>query len=198
MKLIGLTGGVGMGKSASAHLLRSQQIPLVDTDDLAREVVEPGQPALEQVQTVFGHDIIGSDGRLRRDVLAQRVFSDPAARHALESILHPRIRQLWLAQADLWRKGGQPLGIVVIPLLFETNAHSELDFTICVACSHATQRQRLLDRGWSLAEIEQRIAAQWPVEKKMAAADFVIWTEGSLEVHAVQLQKILDKISRPA
>ena len=180
-----------MGKSNSARLLRLRSIPVVDTDDLARQVVEPGQSALAEVQRVFGAEIVGQDGHLRREELARRVFSDPAARKRLEDILHPRIRALWRAQMEVWRAEGRSLAVVVIPLLFETSAEAELDATICIACTRLTQHQRLLDRGWSPADIEQRVRAQWPIEIKMARADYVVWTEANLDVHADQLNRIL-------
>src|SRR5512136_369922 len=116
MKVLGLTGGIGMGKSTSAQLLRSRSVLVVDTDDLARQVVEPGQPALAEVQRDFGADIVGADGRLRRDELARRVFGAPAARLRLEAILNPPIRALWRAQMQTWRGEGRPLAVVVIPL----------------------------------------------------------------------------------
>jgi len=184
-----------MGKSAAAELLGSRGVPVVDTDDLARQVVEPGQPALAEVEQAFGADIVGADGRLQRHELARRVFADPAARKRLEAILHPRIRTLWRAQVDAWKKEGRSLAVVVIPLLFETSAEKELDATICIACTAATQHQRLLARGWSPAEIEQRIRAQWPVEVKMSKADYVIWTEAGLDVHADQLGRVLQTFS---
>jgi len=191
MLLLGLTGGVGMGKSTCAQLLRERNLPVVDTDDLARQVVEPGQPTLEEVRGAFGPEVIGADGRLVREQLARLVFADPAARRRLEGILHPRIRELWRAQAQAWRIEARPLAVVVIPLLFETGAEQELDATICIACSAATQRQRLLARGWTAQELEQRLAAQWPAEKKMERADYVIWTEGTLDLHARQLDRFL-------
>jgi len=197
MKIFGLTGGIGMGKSTADQLLRERGVAVVDTDTLARQIVEPGQTALAEIQTLFGKEMLASDGRLRRDELARRVFADATARKQLEDILHPRIRTLWLAQVDAWRAEGRPVAVVVIPLLFETNTASHFDATICVACSAATQQQRLLARGWSAEQIEQRISAQWPVEKKMALADFVVWTEGSMDVHAAQLERIL-KNSRAA
>ena len=191
MKVLGLTGGVGMGKSASAQLLVARGVAVVDTDDLARQVVEPGQHALAEIREAFGAEILGPDGRLRRGELARRVFADPAARTRLENILHPRIRALWRAQVETWRAEGRPLAVVVIPLLFETKAESELDATICVACSAATQHQRLQARGWSSAQIEQRLQAQWPTEMKIARADYLVWTEAGLDVHAPQIERIL-------
>jgi dephospho-CoA kinase len=191
MRLLGLTGGVGMGKSACADLLRGRGIPVVDTDILARQVVEPGQPVLEEIRALFGPEFIDVRGRLRRDLLGRRVFADPPARKQLESILHPRIRQLWRAQVQAWRAENHRLGVVAIPLLFETHAEAELDATICVACSRATQLERLQARGWPYEQIEQRIHAQWPIDDKIAKANYVIWSEGSLEIHAAQLDHIL-------
>ena len=191
MKTLGLTGGVGMGKSTSGSLFLARGVAVVDTDELARQVVEPGQPALEEVREVFGEDIVGKDGRLRRGELAKRVFAEPAARLRLESILHPRIRQLWHAQVDAWRAEGRAAAVVIIPLLFETKAETELDATVCIACSAASQHERLVARGWSAEQIAQRIEAQWPVEKKIALSDYVIWTEGEPDLHAQQIDRIL-------
>lgn len=191
MKLFGLTGGIGMGKSVSETFLRQRGVPVIDTDLLARQLVEPGQPALAEIQKIFGQAIVGSDGRLLRRELASRVFADPAARNQLEAILHPRIRALWKSQIAGWRAENLPLSAVIIPLLFETDAKPEFDAIICVACSASTQRQRLLARGWSSEQIEQRIQAQWPIEKKIAQSDYVIWTEGALDLHAAQLERIL-------
>ena len=191
MIVLGLTGGIGMGKSACAQLLRQRSVPVVDTDDLAREVVEPGQPALAEIRAAFGPQLIDADGQLLRSDLALLVFSDPAARQRLEGILHPRIRELWRAQLEKWRSENLSVAVVVIPLLFETGAEAELDATICVACSPATQIERLSARGWSREQIDQRNQAQWPIEQKLAKADYVIWTEASLDLHAVQLDRIL-------
>ena len=193
MRVFGLTGGLGMGKSASAQLLRAHGVAVVDTDDLARRVVEPGQPVLEQVRQLFGPEAVGPDGRLRRAELARRVFAQPAARKQLEALLHPSIRALWQSQVAAWRKEGRPCAVVIIPLLFETGAEAHLDATICVACSAATQRQRLLARGWTSEQTDHRLRAQWPVEQKMARADYVVWTEGGLDIHAAQLARIVSR-----
>jgi dephospho-CoA kinase len=197
MKVLGLTGGIGMGKSTAAQLLGSRGVAVVDTDDLARQVVEPGQPALAEVREAFGAGILAPDGQLRRDELARRVFADASARLRLESILHPRIRALWRAQMETWRAAGRSLAVVVIPLLFETKAEAELDATICVACSAATQHRRLVARGWPPEQIEQRLQAQWPIEKKMASADYLVWTEAGLDVHDAQIERILCLMSQP-
>jgi dephospho-CoA kinase len=194
VKLLGVTGGVGMGKSACANLLQQRGLPVIDTDQVARDIVEPGQAALLEVQRVFGPEIIDPEGRLRRDVLARRVFGDPSARKQLEAILHPRIRELWRAQIQTWRTHNHLLGVVTIPLLFETNAESELDAVVCVACRADTQAARLRARGWSAEQIAQRLAAQAPIEEKIAKSNYVIWSEGSLDIHAAQLDRILSRL----
>jgi dephospho-CoA kinase len=191
MKIFGLTGGVGMGKSIAAQLLRQHGAQVVDTDELARQLVQPGQPALSEIQAAFGENIVASNGQLRRDELAQIIFADANARKKLEAILHPRIRERWLAQIEVWRRENRPLAVVVIPLLFETRAESHFDKIICVACSAPAQRKRLLERGWTPEQIQQRLAAQWPVEQKIARADFVVWTDGTLDVHAQQIERII-------
>ncbi len=194
MKICGLTGGLGMGKSTAAQFLHERGAQIVDTDELARQLVQPGQPALSEIQAVFGKNIVAPNGELHRDELAQIVFADAAARKKLEAILHPRIQERWLAQIETWRRENRALAVVVIPLLFETRAESCFDKIICVACSAATQRNRLLERGWTLEQIAQRIAAQWPVEQKIARADFVVWTEGTLDAHARQIEHIFVKL----
>src|SRR6266404_2653652 len=113
MNLLGLTGGVGMGKSTASSLLADLKVPVVDTDVLARQMVEPGQPALAQIGATFGPEMMGPDGRLRRDALAKRVFADPAARQQLEAILHPPIREAWQAQVRVWREENLALGVVI-------------------------------------------------------------------------------------
>ncbi|MBI2929041.1 MAG: dephospho-CoA kinase [Verrucomicrobia bacterium] len=191
MKTFGLTGGIGMGKSTAAELLLQRGVALSDSDLIARQVVEPGQPALSEIARAFGAEMLDGAGRLRRDELARRVFSDHAARERLEAILHPRIRAVWQARVAEWRAAGRPVGVAMIPLLFETHAQSQFDATICLACSAATQRARLLARGWTPEQIDQRNRAQWPIEKKMGLADYVVWTEGSLAVLAEQLARII-------
>jgi dephospho-CoA kinase len=180
-----------MGKSFAANLLRQQGVSVVDTDELARQLVEPGRPALAEIERMFGKEVLSAAGRLCRAELARIVFADPSARQRLEAILHPRIRQLWQAQAEAWRQEGRAAAVVVIPLLFETDAAAQFDKIICVACSAATQHERLQARGWTGDQIAQRNAAQWPVAKKMELADYVIWSEGDKTVLEAQLRRII-------
>jgi dephospho-CoA kinase len=191
MQLFGVTGGVGMGKSTAGDLLRKQQVSVLDTDVIARQLVEPGQPALEEIVTRFGPSIRASDGTLDRKALGRIAFSDPAARADLEAILHPRIRATWEAGVKQWRAAGHSAGAVIIPLLFETKAAHLFDAVICIACSGATQWQRLRQRGWTDGEIRQRLEAQLPLEQKIAQSDYVIWTDTTVEAHAAQLNRII-------
>jgi len=194
MKLCGLTGGVGMGKSTAASFFSELGARIVDTDDLAHELVEPGQPALAEIQVEFGAGLIGADGRLRRDELARIVFSDGEARKKLEAILHPRIRDCWQKQVEIWRRENCHVAMVAIPLLFETGAEKDFDKIICVACSPAGQRERLRGRGWPADQIEGRIVSQLPVEQKIGRSHHVIWTEGSLASHRQQAGEVFNRI----
>lgn len=184
-----------MGKSTTAAFLQARGVKIVDTDHLARELTRPGQPALEEIKSAFGPGIISAEGSLRRDELANIVFTDPVARKKLEAILHPRIREQWLAQIEAWRKENVPLGIVVIPLLYETQAESRFDRIICVACSENSRQERLKARGWTPGQSQGRIAAQMRVTEKMGRAHFVIWTEGEMENHSRQVDGILGRMA---
>jgi dephospho-CoA kinase len=194
MKTFGLTGGVGMGKSTAAGFFSRHDVRVVDTDEIARRLVQPGQPALTEIESAFGKNLLAPNGSLKRDELARLVFNSVADRKKLEAILHPRIREGWLAQLEIWRKEKQPLAVVVIPLLFETGAESHFDKIICAACSSAAQRERLAARGWNAEQIRQRMAAQLPVEQKISRSHFVLWTEGSLASHARQVELVLGRI----
>ncbi|HEX9045525.1 MAG TPA: dephospho-CoA kinase [Verrucomicrobiae bacterium] len=195
MKLCGLTGGVGMGKSTAAGFFLQLGARIVDTDALAHELVQPGQPALREIAQEFGSNFIAADGTLKRAEMASLVFADAAARRRLEAILHPRIRERWRNEVELWRSQDCAVAMVAIPLLFETGAEHEFDRIICVACSAAQQRERLRGRGWGHDQISGRIAAQMPVEQKMARSHFVLWAEGSLEAHRRQVAEVFRRLT---
>lgn len=183
-----------MGKSTAAAFFKARGAKIIDTDRLAHQLVEPGQPALAEIKEHFGKEVVAPDGSLRRDVLADLVFADAAARKKLEAILHPRIRACWLDQAQAWRNENCPLAIVVIPLLHETKAEPHFDRIICVACSENSRQERLRGRGWDQKQIQGRIAAQMPVVEKISRADFVLWTEGAIENHSRQVDAILSRL----
>ena len=180
-----------MGKSTVAEILAQRSVAVVDTDDLARLLVRPGEPALEEIRGAFGSGVFHTTQELNREALAALVFRDESARKQLETILHPRIQRLWQAQLATWRSQGHKQAAVVIPLLFETNVESEFDTVVCIACSAKTQRQRLRRRGWSPEQIEQRVSAQMPIAEKMSRAHRVIWNEGDLDVLTQQCDRVL-------
>lgn len=194
MTLLGLTGGVGMGKSTAAMALRDLGLPVVDTDQLARQLTDPGQPALAEIARQFGGQYLAPDGHLRRDLMAGLVFQNADARQRLEAILHPAIRAAWRAEVEHWRSERVVAGVVVIPLLYEVGAECEVDRVVCVTCSAEAQRERLAARGWTPDQIARRMAAQWPIEKKMHRADYVIWAEGSLATLRAQLERVVAQL----
>lgn len=185
--LIGLTGGIATGKSTVAALLARCGAVVVDADQVAREVVEPGQPALADIAREFGPEYIGPDGRLRRDRMAERVFRDPEARRRLESIVHPRIR----AEMEARIAAAPPDAIVVldVPLLFESGMWRErVAYVVVVYADRRTQRRRLRERdGLDDEAIERRLAAQWPTALKLSRADFAVYNQGDREALAAQV-----------
>jgi len=190
-RVLGLTGGVGMGKSTAARQLKKVGLPVVDSDDLAREAVQPGTEGLAEIADEFGEGFLKADGSLDRDKMASTVFQDEAARKRLEAIIHPRVRTVWEKQIDQWREQKRPVGVVVIPLLFEVDLQDSFDAVLCVACTANTQRARLRERNWDDAQITARIAAQMDIAQKMDLADLVLWNEGAPELLMDQMKEIL-------
>lgn len=195
---IGITGGVGTGKSACARLLGESGVPVVDTDALARQFTAPGQPALAAVFDRFGSGVRAAHGELDRAALARQVFADAPARHDLEAILHPLIHRAWQAELERLAAAGERVAAVVIPLLFETGVESRFDAVWCVACPEREQLARLAARGWSEEDARRRIAAQWPVAEKIRRASRVIWTDGTLDAHRAQVRRLLAEAGAPA
>jgi dephospho-CoA kinase len=182
---VGLTGGIASGKSTVADLFAARGVPVLDTDRIAREVVEPGQPALAEVVREFGPAVLGPDGRLDRPALRTRVFADTVARRKLEAILHPAIR------AELVRQSvaaGGPYQILVIPLLVEGGRVDTVDRVLVVDCPVETQLERLRARDDETPESAQRIiASQASREARLAAADDVITNAGRPDELAAQV-----------
>jgi dephospho-CoA kinase len=188
MVRVGLTGGIASGKSAVAAELAARGAIIIDADVLAREVVEPGTPALAAIIDRFGPQVL-SDGQLDRTRLAQIVFADPLARRDLERIVHPAVRA---RAADLERAAGRAAVVVhVIPLLVETGQQEDFDLVVTVDVDHETQIKRLIARnGYTRAEAESRIAAQASREDRRIAADVVLDNTGSL----AQLREQIDAL----
>lgn len=194
MKRIGVTGGIGSGKSTGASYLMELGFPVMDTDDVARSLVTPGSEALSEIVTEFGPEILARDGTLDRAALARVVFSDSNVRVRLEGLLHPRIQRVWTEFLSAREMDGAFAAFVVIPLLFEKAYQARFDAIIAVGCSSATQWGRLESRGWAPDAIRSRLSAQWTTDAKMASADHVVWNEGTLSVQRSQWDRILDHL----
>ena len=188
MVRVGLTGGIASGKSLVAAELAARGATIIDADVLAREVVEPGTPALAAVIERFGADLV-QDGQLDRARLAQIVFADPLARRDLERIVHPAVRA---RAAELVRAAGDAAVVVhVIPLLVETGQQENFDLVVTVDADHETQVQRLMARnGFTRADAEARIAAQASREERTLVADVVLVNTGSV----TQLREQIDAL----
>jgi dephospho-CoA kinase len=193
MVRVGLTGGIASGKSAVAAELAARGAIIIDADVLAREVVEPGTPALAAIIDRFGPQVL-SDGQLDRTRLAQIVFADPLARRDLERIVHPAVRA---RAADLERAAGRAAVVVhVIPLLVETGQQEDFDLVVTVDVDHETQIKRLIARnGYTRAEAESRIAAQASREDRRIAADVVLDNTGSVPQLREQIDALWAELS---
>ncbi len=188
MLLIGLTGGIGSGKSTVAELFAGLGAGVVDTDLLARELTEPGTPTLARIAAEFGPEVLNPDGSLDRARLRERVFSDPASRARLEALLHPPIRDLMLERAA----GIQaPYVVLVIPLLFETGQQSLVRRVLAVDCPEPTQVERVRRRsGLPEAEITRIMASQIPRSERLARADDVIDNQGAPRALRPQVERL--------
>jgi dephospho-CoA kinase len=182
MRLIGVTGGIATGKSTVGAMLAAHGSAVIDADELAREVVLPGRPALAEVARRFGEEMLRPDGTLDRARLGAVVFADPDARRDLERITHPRIAALTQERIAQALAGPAPLVAVDIPLLFENGRESLFEGVLLVYAPRAVQVRRMRERnGLDAAAAEQRLAAQMPIEEKHARATWVIDNSGDLE-----------------
>ena len=196
MAVIGVTGGIGSGKSTFSKMLADHLgARLFDADSAALELLKSDPAVREKITTELFAEAYTPDGQPDRAAIRRLVFHDPAAKARLESILHPRIRERWTQLAAECRQNATPL-VVEIPLLFETGAERFFDRIATVACSHETQLARTAARGLVAGQAESIIRSQIPLERKTTLAYFVVWNDGSLtnlENQASELAKILQK-----
>ncbi len=194
MLVFGLTGGIATGKSTVSRLIRERGEVVLDADEVAREVVEPGQPALEAIAARFP-GVVATDGRLDRAQLAERVFSQPAERAALNAIIHPRIQARVLERTQELARAGAPRVIYDAPLLIENRLHLGMDGVVLVVAPPEVQLERLMARdGLVRAKAEARIAAQLPLDEKRQHATWVIDNGGSLEETQRQVEAVLGEL----
>ncbi len=193
--IIGLTGNIATGKSTISNMFQAKyQIPVIDADIVSREVVEPGEQALEEIAATFGEDILLEDGTLNRKKLGSIIFQDETKREKLNAIVHPAVRKKMLSKKEeLLQQGNQTI-VMDIPLLFENNLTYLVEKTIVVYTSHQIQLQRLKERN-QLSEKEaiERMNSQMDIDKKRELADAVIDNSGSIEQSEKQLKNILQK-----
>lgn len=185
---VGLTGGIASGKSIVADMFAARGVPVIDTDVIAREVVEPGCPALDDIRRRFGDDVFSPGGRLDRRRLRDIVFDDPAAREDLEALLHPRIRDAALRRSA---GAGGPYQVIVVPLMVGSSLQAEMDRILVVDCSEALQLERLAARDGETPEQARRMLdAQASRAERLAIADDILDNEGSLEHAESQVQNL--------
>ncbi|ACP32965.1 dephospho-CoA kinase [Corynebacterium aurimucosum] len=195
MKLIGLTGGIGSGKSTVAQLLLRHGWVLVDADHIARDIVEPGQPALTELADAFGEDILQADGSLDRGLLASRAFASREKTDLLNSITHPRIQEETQARFDSARRAGADFVVYDMPLLVDKGLHKDMDATIVVDVDVEERVRRLVEyRGLDEEDARRRIAAQIPDDVRRAAADFIIDNNGARDELDAQVDGVVDKL----
>ena len=186
--ILGITGGIGSGKSAATQWFESQGIVVVDADIVAREVVELGQPALKEIQLSFGDWVILEDGNLNRRALREHIFQFPEARETLEKITHPAIRQSIIQQLQ---QAESPYVILVSPLLFETNQHELVHHTLLIDANEQTQLQRASQRdGQNEEQIRKIISVQMPRTQKQLLANDIVMNDGLLAHLHKQLQPL--------
>lgn len=191
----GLTGSFGSGKSTVARMFEEMGVPVQDADRVAREAVEPGRPALEEIVRAFGPGILDAQGGLDRKKMAELAFADPAARKRLNAIVHPRVRE---EQARFLReKAAEPLVVLEIPLLLESGGRAAFAKVIVVAASERARFGRLRRAGFSEGEIIARLGAQMPQERKRELADWVVENDGDLAATREQVRKIARDLIPP-
>ena len=190
--LVGLTGGIATGKSTVAEMLRQLGGEIIDADRLARDVVEPEQPAWKQIVAEFGGGVVTAEGALDRKKLGAIVFADPERRKRLEAITHPAIRARFQARLDeLTAQGFAGIVVFDAPVMIESGNYKNMDRLVVVVTDDATQATRLQERdGTDEAEGRRKIASQMPLAEKAQLADYVINNSGAREATAAEVRRV--------
>jgi dephospho-CoA kinase len=199
MRVIGLTGGIGSGKTTVARLFLEEKIPVVDADRISREVTSPGHPAYEEIVRHFGQEVLRSDGRIDRKKMGAIVFGDPGKRTALEAITHPRIAEGIRKAVSALAAGGHTVAIVEAALIHEKGRQGIFEAVIGVRCGKDLQVERIMRRdGITRKEALRIVAAQMDPEEKVRASDYVIDNAGDLARTRDQVRALAEKLRRPA
>ncbi|MCB1154292.1 dephospho-CoA kinase [bacterium] len=193
--ILGLTGGIASGKSEVGRILTSLGAGVVDSDQVARDVVAPGSDGLEEIREKFGAGVLTPEGELDRTAMREIVFADPAKRKVLESITHPRIFLNVGQKLQQFREEGRPAGVVEAALLMETNAPYPFDAMIAVVAGAETQAERVRARNdWPEAQIQGALAAQLSDDERRERADYIIENFGNLDELDTQTRAVWDRI----
>jgi dephospho-CoA kinase len=199
MKIVGLTGGIASGKSTVEKILIELGATVIDADQLSRDAVEKGTPALQAITMEFGSEILCSDGSLNRKALAAKVFSDIEALRRLEAIMHPAISELASRRLAEFRAKGLPIVFYMAPLLIERGLQKEMDEVWVVYVDDQTQLQRLIEReGFTEEEAKQRIAAQMPIETKKQYGRVIIDNRNGVEELREQVERAWQELMERA
>lgn len=197
MLKMGLTGGIASGKSAIAAMLREMGFPVVEADVVAHKLIEPGQPAHDEVLREFGAELADAAGRIDRAKLAAIVFADAGKLAKLNSIIHPRVEEIVFCQFEEWQRNGvRDAGFVEAALLVEAGIAAKLDGLVVAFCAPEQQLERLLARGMTEVEAKRRLAAQLPVEEKLRFATEKIDCSGTLEETRAQVRALAAKLRK--
>ncbi len=193
--ILGLTGSLGSGKSYVSSLLSRYQARIICADQIAREVVQPGSEALQQISREFGNEYLLPDGSLNRLKLAELVFSQPDKRKSLEIIIHPKVREREEELIQQYRH--DPFVVLDVPLLYETRADTLCDAVLVVSIDETVREQRLIkDRGMTSSQIQQRLKTQLPQDEKISKADYVIDNSGTREETQQQVEELIQQLRK--
>jgi dephospho-CoA kinase len=200
MLIVGLTGGVASGKTALSQVLKEEGAYIIDADQIARELVQPHQPAWNDLVGAFGKEILQEDGSIHRKKLADKVFADPEKRKLLNQILHPRIKEeMDRRTREIGQKDPEAIVVIDAPLIVELGDHREMDKLIVVTSTQTQQIERLKERdGINPEEALRILSSQMPVEEKVKLADYVIRNEGSLEETKESVKGVFKELRKVA
>jgi dephospho-CoA kinase len=196
--IVGVTGGIASGKSTVSKMLEALGAPIIDYDVIAREIVEPGEPAWKDIMGYFGVQVLGANRKIDREKLSDIVFRDEEKRRKLESFTHPRIIEIAAKQADkIAERNPNAVIQAVIPLLFEANLQHLVHKVLLVYIPHEMQIERLMNRdGISREAAGNILKAQWPIDEKLEYSDFVIHNEGTLEETRKQVEQVWEELRK--
>lgn len=193
VRIVGLTGGIASGKSTVSQMLADHGVTIVDADEIARDVVEPGRPALQDIREAFGDDVIDEDGTLNREALGSLIFDDPEARERLNAITHPRIAREMRRRADAAGQRGEPWVVYDAALIVENGLEDAFDCLVVVTADATTQIERLQSRDdISRSEAQSRLDAQMPLEAKVEVADYLVDNNGALASTRAQARRLFE------